>query len=677
MRLFSKYIPQKNPTNRRALNGEKKKLHSSVLRALNAPRKNPSSLEDDLEFARERMRRRDPSAVDAFNLLGELNLLIESGFSQYIPLRDVVVADIEGYLSKDQAHLQLEEAIRDLRKKDIDVLSEQLKRAKYAEPAVGLSKGRVLAIKRKHDMKSDVIEARKRARVLQSKRDELHRRFEEWLRRSKISDTAFIVGPERLESMKKLNRAAREELGSELGSYIPADPKLFKKVETALENKIGGRYVPPTIGSVRKDESEALALIGVLKESEAKAPSAAEKSKIRDQREKLEARLARAVAARWRTRLILEYERLGGKEFIGSKRRKVKFEEIDQPFDVGDGLYGVVSNEGADKYRWRLLDSGGKVYISGISPDTRIASRQINISKRVLVDLVTLGQSKDKEGGTLAGWDNIEDRNRRWLETNKPDLSPSVARMLLNEIGQTHKPDRATAIWLVKSSKLDDKALQKEGIVVRKSSGVKGMVTGETREFPGRNKMYNISVEKTMDGYRSTVKSRSGTSKKFFTKTQSEVLPKAHVLGGLMMGAEQVGEAISNPGKLRRMHSNASKNLEKRAGRRKNPDVPRIKAGTADIKSLAGLYAIPDDSEEAFKLGLYFGIMRGIDTCGVQNYFERKRIRKKFAEQLMRGAFETAAVAGGTAPPKAKRSRSKSGGISSLMSDLDFSIEDE
>jgi len=226
----------------------------------------------------------------------------------------------------------------------------------------------------------------------------------------------------------------------------------------------------------------------------------------------------------------------------------------------------------------------------------------------------------------------------------------------------------------MKSSKLDDKALQKEGLVVRKSSGVKGMVAGETREFPGRNKMYNISVEKTMDGYRTTVKSRSGTSKKFFTKTQSEVLPKAHVLGGLMMGAEQVGEAISNPGKLRRMHSNASRNLEKRARRRKNPDAPRIKAAPDDIKSLAGLYAIPDDSEEAFKLGFYFGIMRGIDTCGVQNYFERKRIRKEFAEKLMLGAFETAAVATGTEPSKPKKSKSKSRGISPLLKDLDFNI---
>lgn len=685
MRLFNQHYRQKNPSRRTALGGEKKSLHSEMMRALNKPRKNPDrpfsyKLALQHDEARERMKRRDASAVEAFNLLGELNTLVESGFTQFIPLRDVVAADIEGYLAEGQAHLQLEEALRDLKKKDVLVLQEQLNQAHYADLAAGTS-SRSRRLRQRHEQREDVKAARQKARVLESKRGRLEDQMREWLRRSKVSDVAFLVGEDRLKGMKDMSKAAREELGAEIGAYIPADPKLWKRVERALESRYKNRYVPPSLKSVKQAEMEALSRIATLKQQEKASSNLSERKALRKKREKIEARLAKAAAARWRSKVVLAYEDAGGREFIGKKVGAKKFKNFDEPYPLGDGLFGVISEKGSGQYRWFLTD-GSQVHMSDKVADLRTASRQTKIAKRAFVDLLTVGGMTDDAGDSLAGWDNIEDKNRRWLEDNKPDISPAIARMLLNNIGDRHMPDRKTATWLVKSSKLKEEDLQKKQPKVTRRTGVKNMTAGEVREFPGRNKKYKIRVRRSTDGFRTTVDAKSGSKKVFFTKKASEVLPKAHVLGGLLTGAEQVSEAISNPSKLKRMHTTAKRNLakrEKRRGRKKNPEAPRVKAGTADIKSLASLYAIPDDAEEAFKLGLYFGIMRGIDTCGVQNYFERKRIRKKFAEQLMRGAFETAAEAGGVSPPKSRKTsgRKRPKGLSALLADIDIDDDED
>lgn len=136
-----------------------------------------------------------------------------------------------------------------------------------------------------------------------------------------------------------------------------------------------------------------------------------------------------------------------------------------------------------------------------------------------------------------------------------------------------------------------------------------------------------------------------------------------------MVGAGQVLKAISNPTKLKRLNSDARRFFAK-----KNPKLPRQEADIADIKELTGMFQIPDDNEEAFRYGLYFGIIRGIDTCGVQNYLKRKRIRKRYQERLLEGLISETTRAGGlSVSTRGKKGRSKKRSEDPV---LDSEIED-
>jgi hypothetical protein len=166
-----------------------------------------------------------------------------------------------------------------------------------------------------------------------------------------------------------------------------------------------------------------------------------------------------------------------------------------------------------------------------------------------------------------------------------------------------------------------------------------------------------------MNGYRVTVQTKDGKEQSFFTKRMSDIKTKSAVLGGLMTSSEEVAKAVSNPTKIRRMKNSADRYFKKnptKSKRKRNPTsvkMGRVKGAAGDIKSLASLYSIPADPREAYKLGFYFGIIRGIDTCGVQNYFERKRIRQKFGEKLVSGAFEVASKAAGVGGGSTRSSR--------------------
>lgn len=63
------------------------------------------------------------------------------------------------------------------------------------------------------------------------------------------------------------------------------------------------------------------------------------------------------------------------------------------------------------------------------------------------------------------------------------------------------------------------------------------------------------------------------------------------------------------------------------------------------------MFQIPDDNEEAFRYGVYFGIIRGIDTCGVQNYFTRRKIRKRYQKRALEGLVSEATRAAGIDTP--------------------------
>lgn len=159
-----------------------------------------------------------------------------------------------------------------------------------------------------------------------------------------------------------------------------------------------------------------------------------------------------------------------------------------------------------------------------------------------------------------------------------------------------------------------------------------GMTIGEERIIRGKRRAYSIYVKKKMGGnYEIRVKDLSGNmSKRYTIKGCDQALAYGHAIGGSMAGASKVSKAMGNPSSMKRLENGARKYF-----RQSNPKRKREEASAEDIQGFAGLVQIPYDNEEAFKYGLYFGIIRGIDTCGVQNYFERRKIRKKYVDALL------------------------------------------
>lgn len=84
-------------------------------------------------------------------------------------------------------------------------------------------------------------------------------------------------------------------------------------------------------------------------------------------------------------------------------------------------------------------------------------------------------------------------------------------------------------------------------------------------------------------------------------------------------------------------------------GGRKRKPIGHEEQFTADLEAVWG---IPADSQEAYRVGYYEGVVRGIDTCGVQNYFKRKKIRKNYEKELLEAREEAQArvLSGGSGP---------------------------
>lgn len=622
MRLYHKYFRQKNPSNRRAsLRGAKKELHGSFMKALRTPkgrRKNPEIIK------REGLGR----SIDAYNYLGKLNQLIAEGHDELIPLRDTVEARIEGYLSEDVLDYSLSEAIRNLSREEVAVLKEMMADIGEMTPEEGK------ALRAQAKRHASVRAARKRVQAA----DRAEQAFRTALKRGLLQDTEFLVGPDRLAAMKAQQAGARSELGDDV--YRPADMKLWKKVEAKLEQRFPEKFIPLKLDSKRREE---FALLVKMRH----------KDTPRKERQKIKRRLQTALANRWKTALILAYEKAGGREL---SRREIKMREAQRmkklgtPFPLGPGFFGVIKSpkdKGVKGCVWHLFDSDAHIYMSGRAANKAGASREVAVAYRVLANLVDLGDR--------AGWDNLEEKDRRWLDDKRPRLSKRVARILLQNINERRRVSKSTAQWIVSAAdigKFEDEG--KEDV----AQTCKNMTTGETRVFPGPKKAYHIHVRKGAgSNFTFFVEMKDGrTSQKRRTKKCSEVLTKAHVVAGAMEGARGVTKAISNPAKIRRLHNEASRYFRKK---NPSPTVEREGAELGDIKEVAGMVGIPDDPNDAYRYGFYFGIIRGIDTCGVQNYFKRRKIRNEFQQRVFDAAMETSARVAGVGRGRTGSSKTK------------------
>ena len=395
------------------------------------------------------------------------------------------------------------------------------------------------------------------------------------------------------------------------------------------------------------------------------------------------------VNARWKTAKIIIYEEFGGRALEPGEVKIRKFRESKSPgvvFDMGGGIRGWYSKTDKSPIKnkhwiWMLMAtdidpksvSKGKAkskeglrevpVIQGYSASKEKASQGINIAHRIYKKLMGLGDE--------AGYDTISSEDRRWLRENRPKLSEGIAALLLNTIDRTIKgaeKERAkgkkgvhTEVlqYLIRESRefgeevqVAKKKITKEesrwtagdhispGKLVKLGrskgwSSLSRMTAGETRTHMGRG--YRLGIRRMMRGdkYEITVKTKSTTHVQLISGTPKKVEARAFAIAGTVMGAEKVDKALkaSNPSSsLKRLNASARRGL-----RRKNPALPREVVETGTFEEMSPMFALPDDVQEAYNLGISAGIIQGIDTCGVQNWARRRKLRKEYEAKMTKG----------------------------------------
>jgi hypothetical protein len=651
MRIYHAAYRQQNPTRRAGLRGAKKQVHTDLMRVLENPGK-PG-------------RRKNPGqSIDAFNLLGELNSFIEDEAKKagdtratpkerkearrkvrnFMALRDTVRARIEGYLSKGTLDYSLQEAMREMNAAEVRIVKRMIEES--ADPAdppmrahVKAKRARKLA---EEAIKSDPEIKRLMRRVEKAGRveEETRKLIRASIRRSRMSPLEWGRGAVRHGEIREADVAAREELGDE--SYVPKDRALWKRVSDALQKKYPDGYIPARLKSKRLED------LSLLIEMNHKSTSA-------DRQKQIRKRLEDIFRSRLRTKTILAYEKAGGRPMTQAEKRRMKrassqkMQNLGEPFQVAPGMYGVVSKSNG-QYKWALADYRGRIHFSGKAGTVGSASKNVGISLRILDALVNMDQS-------TVGWDQLPENDRRWLESNYPKISEKIARLMLKNIGNRVKVRKETAVWLLDAGGA--------GQVERpKKKGDKDMAVGEERVIPGVEKGYKIHVRRGIrNKYTMWVETDDGReSAKRRVDGLQRAISRGHAIGGAMSGAGKVTKAISNPTKIRRLNADARRFFAKQ-----NPKLPREAAEEADIQELAGMVQIPSDAKKAFRYGLYMGIIRGIDTCGVQNYLKRKRIRKKYEKRILEGFMTTSKRAAGIG----SRSTASSSAADEPSEDLD------
>jgi len=591
-------------------------------------------------------RKKNPGkSIDAFNILGELNSLISEEAARagdrrlsaserkearrrvnsFISLRDTVLARIEGNIDPSALDYSLREALRDLTAAEVKMVRRMIDEA-GGEVSPSQRESIDSAVARDPEIR------RLQARVDKATRleEQTQKLIKAAIRRNHMSMLEWGRGDAQHSQIRAADAAAREELGDE--TYTPANRELWNRVTEAMKKKYPNGYVPPRLPSKKRDE------LKMLIEMSHKNTSAKRRREIRN-------RLETAFKNRLKTKTILAYEKAGGKALTEAQKRRMKrdssqkMKKLGEPFQVGPGFYGVVKESG-DDFAWALIDGRGRIHFSGIVSSKRAASKNIGISFRVLENLVTADESR-------VGWDELPANDRRWLEANKPKISEKVARLMLKNINKRVKVSKETATWIMKAGKLG--SFQRP-----KTESSERMSVGEERVIRGVDGKYNIHLRRGIrDNYTMWVVSSDGReSQKRRVSGLNKALSRGHSVGGAMVGASKVTKAVSNPGKIRKLNGDARRYFAKQ-----NPSIPREAAEEADIKELAGMFKVPSDPKAAYRYGMYFGIIRGIDTCGVQNFLKRKRIRKRYQEKILQGVLSSSARAGGISkkPPRSER----------------------
>jgi len=401
---------------------------------------------------------------------------------------------------------------------------------------------------------------------------------------------------------------------------------------------------------------------------------------VKEYQEYFARRLYDTMKNRWRSLLMIQFERSGGRYLTAAERRgragkKGKKKELGLAYSMGGGLYGiivknievrqfgpgkfkgraevdgkVVTREGASRkgvegalepyrrYKWKVFGEDGAVLMWGVETTHALASRQIVKAHRVTYEIFKVAGSGEP------GFDYLSDKDRKWLIANKPNLSDTLKKILMASLGEMagREVDAETITWIATKEAMEEPMpIKAEGYVTSKDC--KRMKPGEKRMILGKG--FKIFVErsksKTKARYDTVILTKSGRKSGMYRFPDCKtVLARAYSIAGAMEAGDKVVAAVGNPAALTRLENSAKRYFQKKNPRKKNPlggapSLPRRPAEVGTIEDLSGMIGLPTESDEAYRLGYYAGIIKGIDTCGVQNYLRRRKLRKEFQQRLL------------------------------------------
>lgn len=331
-----------------------------------------------------------------------------------------------------------------------------------------------------------------------------------------------------------------------------------------------------------------------------------------------------------------------------SSRRAAKWSP-GRKFQVGD-FFGLINEPGDDDlidlWTWELFDPAGKRLLSGSAKNKSHARQAVNHASNVVLDytVAALGGIsppyeserfvQEKEVHVDENFSNMlrrikpEPKLRREIRDWFKDVE--LGRMSTKRLREKIKEHIGTQRYRVGSSELA-RELDRELPSLALGEEVSGTDTANKVKITIRRGRGGYFWKlKTTDRYGESYEREDGPY-----KTRKMAEQRANFFKGMITGIPEYIEA--NPSRKKRLAASLKRNrkkyFKKGRGRRKNP--PKRSPVTADImEDFENIVAIPDDAEEAFRAGFFTGLLRGIDTCGVQNYFTRQQIRKKVPKLL-------------------------------------------
>lgn len=692
MRLYNKYYRCKNPSG--VLSGDRKSVYEALVKL--SAKRNP-----------------DRGKVTVWNLLGEVNKYIDEGGADYlIPIRDILTAKAEGFIDVETLKYNLHDAIRNLG-------SAEARAVKRIVETVGASTSAHARadISKAVERDPEVIDARKHVRAA----EEYNRAFIAAMRRGDLSQEEWSSG-----AAVDRGKVARS-------TYAPKNIELWKSVVDNLKKKYPHRafgdihYVPSNVRSVMRDE------FALLVELAHAGASVVKKSRIRQRlqtalRNRWKTAIILAYENAGGTELSEEQKKLRrlqkeraydipfpiGEGLYGVVR---VVENGIRWFIVGQDSTIYMSNvEHSKNSASRAITVAGRIINNLMSAkrdvgwdnlpveDTRwLAEKKPHINKSIATILasnigVNRKVNKDTMKWILAAGE-IGKIQASAREAVSEDIGSICSAMEVGQKRAFRVPGKRYSIHVEKTSGdtpyryfveaasgaksmlmrasdcdflarahvIGDK-LSRGKIAMGNPKRSSGASTGKCSKIPGVNRKYVIVYTKGTgkSPHKCWVETTGGKKSSVYkAASRADAIRTGHVVAGAILGATQVAGAASNPSKMRRLKDSATRGI-----RKTNPSAPRVAAEVGDIKDLSGIIGIPSDSKDAFRYGFYIGIIRGIDTCGVQNYFKRRKIRKDFQKKLYQAQLDMTARLTGTAVPKTPHVVTDSG-YSGLNIDLD------